>query len=67
MGKPQTIAKPEHTQTPLNMCSRMEWRFMTFYRSLTPATLQTAQTIAAPFEEDEQEAAVSEEDLEEDE
>ncbi|CAI6099794.1 unnamed protein product [Clonostachys chloroleuca] len=72
--------KPSLTQyAPLSMCSRTEWRFMTFYRTLTPAELQTAQTIAAPFgdeknlidfadvEEEEQEVAVPEEDLEEDE
>jgi hypothetical protein len=51
---------------------------MTFYRSLTPAELHNAQITAAPFggeenlinfadvQEDEQEATVSEEDLEED-
>ncbi|CAG9946006.1 unnamed protein product [Clonostachys rosea f. rosea IK726] len=71
--------KPSLSQnTPLSMCSRTEWRFMTFYRSLTPAELHNAQITAAPFggeenlinfadvQEDEQEATVSEEDLEED-
>ncbi|VUC20625.1 unnamed protein product [Clonostachys rosea] len=63
--------------TALSMCSRTEWRFMTFYRSLTPAELQTAQRIAAPcggeknlidfadVREDEHGVAFPEEDLEE--
>jgi hypothetical protein len=61
------------------MCSRTEWRFLTFYRTLTPAELQTAQEITTPFggernlidfadiQEEEQEIAVIEEDSEEDE
>ncbi|CAH0037630.1 unnamed protein product [Clonostachys rhizophaga] len=63
--------------TPLSMCSRTEWRFLVFYRTLTPAELQTAQEIATPLggernlmdfadvQEEEQQVAVAEEDSEE--